>query len=271
MTVVGISMVKDEIDILPCTIQHMLTQVDELLVLDDGSTDGTYEYLESLNDEFGPVHIRTWVGKDVGYMQSLKMTELATRARIELGATWVVPFDADELWTSQWGTVKEVCLNHEDTYGIIRADLFDHMVTGIWNESPEWFGPFRKMQWRRVNPLPLPKVACRATDDLVIEQGNHGARYNVPARMTEEAPIVVHHYPYRSHEQFIRKVRNGAAAYAKTDLPETAGAHWRQWGKFTDEQLVALFDTYYYVADPSRPYDIDGVGQPALYKDPFHV
>ena len=269
-------MVKDEIDILPTTIKHMLTQVDKLLILDDNSSDGTYEYLSSLASTSGPLYLLDPATSGgvfrEGYYQSAKMTTLAMIALDQLGADWVVPFDADELWTSQWGTIKEVCENHEDTYGIIRADLFDHMVTGS-NDCVDVRSPVSYMQWRRVNPLPLPKVACRATTDLVIEQGNHGARYNVPARMTEQAPIVVHHYPYRSHEQFIRKVRNGAAAYAKTDLPETAGAHWRQWGKFTDEQLVALFDTYYYVPDPTQPYFIDGIEQeqPALYKDPFHV
>lgn len=263
-------MVKDEIDILPYTIKHMLTQVDQLIIMDDGSSDGTYEFLVR-HEEYGNKLLIPFADElewRDGYYQSEKMTALAQAAR-ELGATWVVPFDADELWTSQWGTIKEVCENHEDTYGIIRADLFDHMRTGL----DPWVSCYTpaNINWRRVNPLPLPKVACRATEDLVIEQGNHGARYNVPARMTEEAPIVVHHYPYRSHEQFIRKVRNGAAAYAKTDLPETAGAHWRQWGKFTDEQLIELFDTYYYVPDPTKPYVIDGVEQPALYKDPFHV
>lgn len=261
-------MVKDELDILPFTIKHMLTQVDHLLLLDDDSTDGTLQWLDDKGiPTFGADRCRE------GYYQSEKMTWLAKQAVEIYDARWIIPFDADEFWTSQWGTIKEVCLNHEDTYGVIRAELYDHMVTGIVDNNclRDIRNPVDLMPWRRVTPLALPKVACRADDSLVIEQGNHGARYQVPARITEEAPIVVHHYPYRSHEQFIRKIRNGAAAYALTDLPEDAGAHWRKWGKFTDEQLIDLFDTYYYVEDPTKPYVLDGVEQPALYKDPFYV
>lgn len=288
-SVVGICMVKDELDILPSTIKHMVNQVDAIIVFDDGSTDGTLEWLR----DTGNVHLITrdifndisWQAgraylsalQKVGYYQSRKMTALAMEAYYQHEASWVVPFDADEIWTSQWGTIAEVCKNHEDTYGIIQAELFDHMVTGLdqvplpFNRYTANITPIDYMPWRRVNSLPMPKVACRTASDLVIAQGNHWANYKIPARATTGCPIVVHHYPYRSHEQFIRKVRNGGAAYAATNLPETMGAHWRQWNKFTDEQLKDLFDTYYYVFDPTKPYELDGEMQPALYRDPQHV
>lgn len=48
----------------------------------------------------------------------------------------------------------------------------------------------------------------------------------------------------------IRKARNGAAAYAATDLPETTGAHWRQWGTLSDEQLREVFFEHYFSGDP---------------------
>lgn len=260
--VIGISMVKDEMDILPYTIKHMQTQVDDILVMDDGSTDGTLEFLKTQWVGLVSSHIE-------GYYQSLKMTYLADYAREQMGATWVVPFDADELWTSPWGTIKEVCEANEDTYGILTAALYDHMVTGF--SSANLQNPTKYMEWRRVNPLPLPKVACRAEISLTIDQGNHNARYCVPARRTDEAPLVVHHYPYRSVEQFIRKARNGAAAYAKTDLPMEIGNHWRTWGKFTDEMLAGIFYKYYYVENPTASYILDDVEQPPLYKDPFSV
>lgn len=279
--VIGITMVKDELDILPVTIDHMRNQVDNILVWDDESSDGTREYLDKLHESGIHLVNRYMENSDYqkdtvflhpftkqGYYQSKKMTALAKLAYHHFGADWVIPFDADEIWTSQWGTLKEVCHNHEDTYGIIQANLYDHMVTGFDAVAQS---PIERMLWRRKEALPLPKVACRTHSSLKISQGNHYANYAIPARMTEEAPIVVHHYPYRSREQFIRKVRNGAAAYAKTDLPETAGAHWREWGKFTDEQLIDLFDTFYYVGIPSKGYYINDEFQPELIKDPPRI
>jgi hypothetical protein len=75
--------------------------------------------------------------------------------------------------------------------------------------------------------------------------------------------LEVRHYPYRSPEQMIRKARNGAAAYAATDLPETVGQHWRDYGRLTDEQIGEVFRRYFWSADP----EADGlVHDPCLSK-----
>lgn len=267
MIVVGVSMVKDEADIIETTVRHMLSQVDAVLILDDNSTDGTYEILKSIggdiNDPNRPylslIHDDGidghWPRLRKGYYQSEKMTLLANEAREMFRADWIIPFDADEIWTSEWGTLKEVCESNADTYGIIKAELFDHVCTG--KDNPNIVNPVQRIFYRRRESLPFPKVACRATKDLIIEQGNHWARYSIPVRPTEECPIVVHHYPYRSVEQVIHKVRNGAAAYALTDLPENVGAHWRQWGKFSDSQIKELFYEWYYdqIPDPKLIQD----------------
>lgn len=261
MVAFGISMVKDEADIVATTVRWMLTQVDEVIVADNGSTDGTRDLLHDL-----PVHVVD--DDEVGYYQSRKISALAHRA-MEMGADWVVPFDADEIWTSQWGRLGDVLQSHTADYGIVRADVFDHVATGKDPDEPD---PVRRIQWRRRKELPLPKVAVRTAEGLVIEMGNHWARHPVPARFTDEAPIVVHHFPYRSAEQLIRKVRNGSAAYAATSgLPEQAGAHWRSWGGLSDDQIGDLFRKWYWRADPRHDVNIDGEYQPSLYHDPAPV
>jgi glycosyltransferase involved in cell wall biosynthesis len=255
-------MVKDEADVVAATVGHMLTQVDEVLVLDNGSTDGTRDILADLG-------VKVYDDPDPAYYQSVKMSRLAATAH-DQGASWVVPFDADEWWWSPWGTVAEVLRAHEDTYGIVQAVLFDFMATGFDPPEEQVPDPTVRLQWRRRDELELSKVACRVAPGLVIEQGNHWARHRVPARFTEERPLAVRHYPYRSVGQFIRKVRNGAAAYAATEgLPEEMGGHWRQWGRFDDEQLADVFHTWYYRATPNEDAVVGGEVLPALVKDPL--
>lgn len=260
--VIGVAMVKDEADIIRASVANMLRQVDHVIVADNLSSDGTTEILMEM--QHGQ-NLTVLDDREVGYWQSRKMTDLAHRA-LDLGARWVVPFDADEIWVSRWGTVAEVLRGCDPDYGIVLAELFDHMVTGA--DDPTISDPVARIGWRRTAPLELPKVACRALPGMVIEQGNHYARYPAPLRPTEQARLTVHHYPYRSVEQMIRKVRNGAAAYAETSLPPTAGQHWRQWGTWSDEQIAEAFHVWYYRPDPPAPIRIGGDVLDGLIWDP---
>lgn len=249
MTVAAISMVRDEEDIIRSTVEHMLTQVDVVIVADNRSVDGTREILDSLD-------VVVIDDPERGYFQSRKMTELAHFARTEFGADWAVPFDADEWWYSPHGRIADI-LEDVGAWPIVTAELYDHVATGLDPAGD----PIDVMGWRRRKPGALPKVACRTAPDLVIEQGNHGARYDAPAPTTPG--LVVRHFPYRSPEQFARKAINGAEAYAATDLPEDTGRHWREYGRIAKtsgvEALHDVFRRWFWVAEPGDDLIYDPV------------
>jgi len=242
MAVFAVAMVKDEADVIASTVGHMLGQVDHVIVADNGSTDGTREILAELDVELVD-------DPDPAYYQAEKMTMLARRAA-DQGAEMVVPFDADEVWyCPHAATIAEYLRGIERQWLTVRADLYDHVATA---EDPAIHDPVRRIRWRRINPAPLPKVAVRCRDDLAIHQGNHGASYT--GGTTELPGLVVRHFPYRSAEQFVRKARNGAAAYQATTLPVTVGQHWRQYGALIeahgDEVGADIFRQWFWSPDP---------------------
>lgn len=255
--VIGIARVKDEADIIEPIVLHMLEQVDYVLIEDNASTDGTLEIVRAL-----PVELL--LDPTVGYYQAAAMTRLASCAAA-LGADWIVPFDADEFWYSPFGRIADV-LMEQTTATIATAALYDHVATA---EDPDGVSALDTIHWRRPAPAPLPKVACRPSVNVAIRQGNHGADYNVT---TLEGLFVIRHFPYRSAQQVIRKIRNGAAAYAATDLPLDMGAHWRGWGQVLAEHgedaIADLFRKWHWRTEPSRALVIDGEDQPPLVFDP---
>lgn len=274
MTVAAVTMVRDESDIIAATVIQMASQVDRIIVADNMSTDGTRDILEGLARQL-PLTI---VDDPVpAYLQSDKMSRLAAQAGAE-GADWVVPFDADEWWMCSFGRIADVLEGRCDevtigeTDGLVGAVLFDHVPTGADGSNHD---PTRRMGWRRTTPLPLPKVACRYRQGLRIGQGNHTAVYDGIGATLTPGVLQVRHFPYRSDEQFVRKVRNGAAAYAAAgdSLPADAGAHWRGWGRILDEHGEAhliehVYRKWFWRENPRLSVVIDGEAQGPLFFDP---
>jgi len=272
--VVGVSMVRDEEDIVGVTVRHMLEHVDHVLIADNMSVDGTPCVLKEIERETGRVTVIS--DDEPAYMQSQKMSGLARRARKEFGADWIVPFDADEIWYSAGGnSLKYTLLELSGGfYNVAPATLYDHVATRFDTDEPD---PTKRIGWRRRTPGALPKVACRWRPGLVIEQGNHGCHVVDEDNLVAHPVIVIRHFPYRSPEQVIRKIRNGAAAYkaAGDALPETYGAHWRGWGAILDlhgeDAIVELFNKWHHRDEPSESVEIDGERQEALIYDPAPV
>lgn len=254
MATFAVSMVKDEADVIAGTLLHMADEVDRLIVADNGSTDGTREILAELGDSLPLVVVDD---PDPAYYQSEKMTRLASMAA-DAGATWVVPFDADELWLGEDRLSVVLAATDAD---IVTATLFNHFPTAV---DPAGEDPFVTIQWRHRDPAPLPKVAFRWRDGAIIHQGNHGV--TMPREGGTRPGLAVRHFPYRTVDQFIHKARNGAAAYARTDLPADIGAHWRGYGTILErhgaEGLAEVFRTHFWHLSPA---DAGLVLDPAPY------
>lgn len=242
-TVWAVTMVKDEADIIERTIRHLVAQgVDGVLVADNGSTDNTRQILERLAGEL-PVFVAD--DHEPAYYQAVKMTLLSDWAR-KAGAEWIVPFDADELWFAPGATLVDWLRSlNADVVSARLYNLFPSTAPGGWAIDRQ--------------PHLHPKVAFRAHPSARLSTGNHSVQR--VGRRAEGLRIV--HLPWRSYDQFARKVRNGAKALSLTDLPQDVGLHWRETGSLPDEALLALWaDLLHGLSNPALGWSPAGWGVP---------
>lgn len=233
MTTFGITRSFNEVDLLEHAIRRMLRQVDHIII-GDNSTDGGWEALEKLVADDLPITLF----RDVkpSWQQREVMTEYAFRAR-DMGAEWVCPFDIDEAWlpcdlgpgpriADSLATVPEPILI------AVAANLTHAATTEDDMTDPD---PMSRMKWRSPERLPLGKVACRVRTGLRIGHGNHDAIYkgvrHVP---TVHGVIESRHFPYRTADQFIKRVQGAWPQLRDSGLPQTHGAHMWGYGEMLD-------------------------------------
>ncbi len=254
MTVAAILMVRDEADLIEHTLRHLQTQVDGIVVADNLSSDGTTEILarfekESRGDFF------VYDDDDPAYYQARKMTGLAEKARA-LGFDWGLFVDADEMWVTEPNgrPIREHLLSLPPDVQAVRARVFHYIPTA---DDPDDDNPFRRIGWRLAAASSLPKMGARLVEGLEVEAGNHGVTIDGERPRLVAGGLRVNHYSWRSPAQYGRKIRNGARAYAATDLPEEVGVHWRMWGDpespDLEERAAAHFRRYFWAAKPPFP------------------
>lgn len=254
--IAAVTMVRNEQDVIAGTLRHMADEgVDLIIVADNLSTDDTRPILESLNL---PCELLIVDDSEPGYYQSRKMSHLAQLAG-ERGARWVIPFDADELWTAETRLA-----DHLNTLPTGCKQAQGHVYTfSPTGQDPPAVDPMLRIQWRTPTPLVMRKVAFRWSPGAVIAQGNHSVK--LPVAGIANDSLSVWHYPYRSAEQFVRKARQGAAAYQATDLPESEGAHWRGYGAIAeasgDEACADIYREWF-----SFPTTAGMVWDPFVYR-----
>ena len=230
MSVIGISMCRNEIDVAPYVVRNMLVECDALIIADNGSTDGTRELLEALA---GPDLILVDEPR-FGYRQAETMNRLAGVA-MEMGAEWCVPFDFDEWWDSADGRIADVLAT-------LPAGL-EATGTRTWDMVPQPSdepgpNPFRRIVMTRPGSLwarpESRKCAYRPGPGRVLCQGNHGLEGRP---LPDFGPLRVRHFPFRSFEQAKAKLRHGRLAAEASGLGPGYGAHWLEWGAYPDEEL----------------------------------
>jgi hypothetical protein len=91
----ALAIVRNAVDIAPLTaLHHLLIGLDTVWVIDNGSTDGTYEVLRDLAAKIPGLR----VDRDDGPFDQARMATDLANALLRDGHRLIVPFDADECW-----------------------------------------------------------------------------------------------------------------------------------------------------------------------------
>ncbi len=243
---VGLYLVRNEVDLIETNLRHHFSHViDEAIVIDNGSSDGTFELLADLAEDL-PIQLAS----EVGHMyQAERVTRMARFATVQ-GADWVLPIDADEFWVCTGVSFRDVL---EEAPGDVRA-LFVEVVNFVQRRDvlvarPGGLASMTMRPERAIGPaeetsrmvregeigwleaVSTPKCVLRASPDVVVAQGNHvtGIRGGMP---TERLTCL--HAPIRARSVLAAKLDHGRRL-VEDGSPAEAGWHVKRWWQMARE------------------------------------
>jgi glycosyltransferase involved in cell wall biosynthesis len=228
MRSVAITCVKNEIDIVEAFVRHTLALVDHLVILDNGSHDGTLDVLRALANEGLPLEIVE--DHSPGQYQPQRMTRLMHEYAVARhAADWVFPLDGDEF------------LAVRDRLALIPEGVAaDRPLLVTWRtyvpdngDNPCELNPVLRIRRRRVaRGREFSKVivpgALAAVPQATLAQGSHDLLIDgVRCEPVDHPSCHLGHFPLRSLGQYAAKVAVTSLQYqAMARRNAEAGIHY---------------------------------------------
>ena len=239
-------LVKNEIDIIEKNIDfHVKKGVDNFVIMDNNSTDGTRELLEELKKKYEI----TIIDEKGTYSQAKWMTKLVHIAKNKYNSTWVIPNDADEFWIPKKEDLKKSLPYNSSVLTINRYNILlyeglnnvfdsEYKIVNpiIYNKETQLYGENICMQLVKISP----KVIVKPKGLLWLRGGNHKALHILNfidyfrkyEKIKRYLNIEVNHFPIRSFEQFKKNIENRVKLLEKK---ATMGPHYKRWVRLYKE------------------------------------
>ena len=237
-------LIKNEEDVLEKHLCfHKAKGVDAFIITDNNSTDHTIEIVQKYQ-KLG------WIKEVIhetatNYKQKQWVDRMIWIAKTRYKADWVINADADELWYSPSGNLKNEISNTS-------ANVLHCRIQSVYPEEDK---PF--WQWTNViKTVPYPdkydlspysmfeyqrgKIMHRTAGYIQISMGNH--KVTMLPKYQEESDIYIYHYNIRGKQQFLAKMINGGKQLEQ-NKSKHGGRHWRYfYSLYKEGKLEAEYD-----------------------------
>jgi len=246
--IIGVSVIKNESDILETFVRHNLGYLDALVVLDNKSSDKSRQILERLACEGLPLIVID--DHEIAHKQSEKLTALIKKVAGIYNPDWVIPLDADEFLNPDEGETMESVLADlpEGSVGQMRWRTYVPVASDDSGEKDaiKRIRNRREVEFSEYYKVIIPKSVFNGEKPFIVNDGNHAVRCEDESCRFDHyilSALSLAHFPVRSSEQVLTKALVGWLALLCHPDRAGSGWHWRNmYEKFTRDLSVSADD-----------------------------
>lgn len=219
--------VKDEVDVIAASLKDACRWSDKIIVIDNGSTDGTWETIQQLSNEYPQVI--PWLRYEGPFHIGLRSKAFkAFRHEMTRNDWWNVRLDADEFYP---GDVRGFLANVPKCYRTIKKESTDYVLTHEDLAQYEFSGNFEQDRPLFTHVLPVHRKERRFMRHSAMLCWLNRWRYPHPWGRVYPKTISVDHYQYRSPQQMEKRylTRQKAKADGCGSFSHEQGKDWREY------------------------------------------
>lgn len=210
MKIFALVVVKDEADVIRPFLEHAREWAEKIFILDNGSTDGTWEILQNYNSE----KIVVWKRDPRTFSNSLRGDLFRNfKDEASFGDWWCVRTDIDEFYLDN---PREFLSSVPPMYNVVKKKSLEFCLTKTDYKEKEFTGEFVKDKDKIefVKPFLWSEVRfIRHTPTLRWKKGKGSPQV---AGLVYNPKILCSHYQSRSPQQIEKRFINRNTAKANT-------------------------------------------------------
>ncbi len=253
MRIIGISLIRDEEDIIESFVRHNLAYLDKLYIIDNLSMDNTVDILTSLKQE--GLAIEVWESKSCSYQQNRAMTTALRKVvQQDPEAEFAFLLDADEFLgcADRQALLADVAKIEAGGYGIMPWKTYVPIEQDLQHLSPAMpvtsrMTHRRSHEGHQMFKAVVPKALFGSAR---VRQGSHTLlRMDGGALPKYLLTTPLAHFPVRSANQLLAKIilSHHSQRMKKNSAPNE-GIHWENMAKSIRDK------NYHIAAEQVRAY-----------------
>ena len=233
-----ITKVKNEADIIESFIRYHSYIFDKIVVIDNGSIDGTYEILKALKKENLPIEI---VNEGASDFDAFRLANQYTKKYIQaINADFVTFMDADEFLIADHNENPRNIIERLDEDRIYYLHWKTYLYNNEKNEKeymPSNFFTYRDETLEEFTKIIVPGRLLEQKQ-IIVTEGNHDVICDEKIESEFIKKLKFAHFPVRSSLQYKKQILlNVIDIMSNPNVNQHTGSHWKKMYQITQNRI----------------------------------